>query len=291
MEESGPDTSDHELFEDEDLAVTLTSELDEAYEALGKTTKDVLEAPGKITIKKVLMVVHRLSEVVSAQHSTLKYLLLKDQINDKKMENFEDTLLKHEQKLTITKPELKSTDRDTLKTPQNKKTYDTENIEDFIPKSLLLDHFDNYQYEKSNVTLYGMPIQELETVTAKTKGNVKEAINEIGLKIVKDRMESHEIKVRSFSRIKNTKFDKCDTFRILIRFQSPYDATRFVEQCKIDGIHTVRKGLTRLERRYAKNATDEMKKKNATLDPNSNETYVKKGLFRVVKIKKTSDWN
>ena len=60
MEESGPDTSDRELFGDEDLVVTLTTELDEAYQALGKTAKDVLEAPGKITIRKVLMVVHSL---------------------------------------------------------------------------------------------------------------------------------------------------------------------------------------------------------------------------------------
>ena len=142
MEESGPDTSDRELFGDEDLVVTLTTELDEAYQALGKTAKDVLEAPGRITIRKVLMVVHRLSEIVSAQHSTLKYLLLKDQINDKKMENFEDTLLKHEQKLTITKPELKSTDRDTV----------SSELEAAV-SNLFLEIFSQYLLSKNYVLL------------------------------------------------------------------------------------------------------------------------------------------
>ena len=97
-------------------------------------------------------------------------------------------------------------------------------------------------------------------------------------------MKSQGIKINSFSRIKNTKFDKSDTFRILIKFQSPNEAARFMEQCKMDGVRTVRIGLTRLERCYAKSATDEMNKRNATLDRNSGDAYIKKGLFRIVKI-------
>ena len=290
--EFGSDTSGQEFSDDEDLATGL----DNAREAFQKYVADTMEAPGRVTIKKALMIIAELAALVGKQHETIKYLLKKDEILTENAMKINITLSKrgtNEDKLTayqngLSKPSS-ICNRVTPNVPQIKKNVDTD--QDFIPKTLLLDHFDNFNYEKSNVTCYRIPIQELENMTAKTKGDAKDAIGKIGRKIVEDRMKSQRIKVDSFSRIKNTVFDKSDTFRILIRFQSPTEAARFMEQCKTDGVRTVRLGLTRLERCYAKIATDEMSKKNGTLDRNSGDVYIRRGLFRIVKIKKNPNHN
>ena len=286
------------------------AELDAAKEAFQKYLKDVIETPGRVTIKKVLVILSKLATLIGVQQKTIQFLLQKDQLFTECVMNINNTLSKHDYKLKMAENNVTSVstnedkltsqqngllktdsmmDRVTPNAPQIKKNVCTD--QDFIPKTLLLDHFDNLNYEKSNVTFYGIPIQELENMTAKSKGDAKEAIDKIGRRIVENRMKSQRIKVNSFSRIKNTKFDKSDTFRILIRFQSPTEAARFMEQCKADGVRTMRLGLTRLERCYAKNATDELNRKNATLDQNSGDVYIRRGLFRIVKIKKNSNHN
>ena len=132
--EFGSDTSGQEFSDDEDLATGL----DNAREAFQKYVADTMEAPGRVTIKKALMIIAELAALVGKQHETIKYLLKKDEILTENAMKINITLSKrgtNEDKLTayqngLSKPSS-ICNRVTPNVPQIKKNVDTD--QDFIP--------------------------------------------------------------------------------------------------------------------------------------------------------------
>ena len=156
------------------------------------------------------------------------------------------------------------------KTSKNQTNSNEE--EKSIPESLLLDHIQTVDLERSNVTIYGIPNQEF-TSTYEETGN----------RIVEKVMAGEKVEVKSVKHVKNTKHDKVDTFRMLIRFPSPNEARKFVGNCGKNFDWSYRLGMTRLERHYSKQTVMKISEMNKNLSNDCGYKYIRSGLFSIIR--------
>ena len=141
-----------------------------------------------------------------------------------------------------------------------------------IPESLLLDHLQTVDFEKSNVTIYGIPNEQFLS-----------DYEETGNQIVEGVMNGEKVRVKSIKNVRNTKMDKDDTFRLLIKFTSPYEAQKFVGKCDKNATWSYRLGMTKLERHYSKQTVTRISNLNRNLLKDCGYKYVRSGIFSFTK--------
>ena len=141
-----------------------------------------------------------------------------------------------------------------------------------IPESLLLDHLQTVDFEKSNVTIYGIPNEQFLSDYEVTGNQIVESV-----------MNGEKIRVKSIKNVRNTKMDKDDTFRILIKFTSPYEAQKFVGKCDKNATWSYRLGMTKLERHYSRQTVTRISNLNRNLSKDCGYKYVRSGIFSFTK--------
>ena len=268
------------------------ADYNEAIADLNRAMVDYGE--GKALLRKTNDVVETLAQVVSIQGQLLECLIQKEMNGNeaKKIKNLEDTLMKREQKLKIAENRIqklesdakKSGNRNGVKTEierlnqigdvkttnveTSKNAMNVDQEADSVPRSLFLDHLEKVDFEKSNITIYGIPNEQFSSTYEET-----------GNQIIRNVMNGEKVRVKSIKNVKNTRMDKDDTFRILIRFSSPYEAQKFIAKCDRNVSWSYRLGMTKLERHYSKQTVMKISKLNRNLSNDCGYKYIRSGLF------------
>ena len=268
----------------ENSLVTLLNDLNKTIRTLNETVEEATE--GRATLKKTNMVVESLAGVVGPLSHILNYFAQKDvkrnevdEIYEETMTDFEDTLYKHDQNLRIAENKIQKLECDAKKSdnqngvPKTSKNQTNSNQEEnSIPESLLLDHIQTVDSERSTVTIFGIPNRDLRS-----------SHEETGKRIVGEVMDNENFQVKSVKHVKNTKTDKPDTFRLLVRFPSPSEAQKFVGRCGKTVKWSYRLGMTKLERHYSKETVLKISEMNKNLPKDCDYKYIRKGLFSIVR--------
>ena len=264
-------------------------------EAIADMNKVMVDyGKGKALLRKTNDLMEALAQVVSIQGDLLECLIQKEMngIEAKKIKNLEDTLMKHEQKLKIAENKIQKLESDAteierlnrtheVKTSKTNQTGDAKTSKNAknscqegnsIPESLLLDHLQTVDFEKSNVTIYGIPNEQFLS-----------DYEETGNQIVEGVMNGEKVRVKSIKNVRNTKMDKDDTFRLLIKFASPYEAQKFVGKCDKNATWSYRLGMTKLERHYSKQTVTRISNLNRNLLKDCGYKYVRSGIFSFTK--------
>ena len=267
---------------DNPLTRTLKKCLEDYNEAITKLNEAMIDyGEGKNLLRKTNVVVENLAQVVSTQGDILECFIQKEMygLETKTIKKLEDKLMEQEQELKIAKNTIEKLKSDARKSenrnviPKTSKAQaDSIQKENSVPESLLLDHIQTVDSEKSTVTIFGIPNQDF-----------RYSCEETGKRIVGEVMASEKIQVKSVKHVKNTKHDKPDTFRILIRFPSPSEAQKFIGNCEKTVKWSYRLGMTKLERHYSKQTALKISEMNRNLSKDCGYKYIKKGLFSIVR--------
>ena len=256
--------------------------LEDYNEAITKLNEAMVDyGESKNLLTKTNVVVENLAEVVSTQGDILECFIQKEMygLETKAIKKLEDKLMEQEQELKIAKNTIEKLRSDAKKSenrnviPETSKAKpDSTPKENSVPESLLLDHIQNVDSEKSTVTIFGIPNQDF-----------RHSYEETGKRIVGEVMPSGKFQVKSVKHVKNTKHDKPDTFRLLIRFPSPNEAQKFIGNCGKTVKWSYRLGMTKLERHYSKQTVLKISEMNKNLSKDCGYKYIKKGLFSIVR--------
>ena len=281
-------TSDEDSFLDVDLKITVT-ELKNSISALNEVTGEV---SGRLTLKKAFAAIDALTRAVNSQSDALEYFLERDRMYDQAMSDQQEEILENRGRLNPiverlnqigdVKTEIERLNRihevKTSKTNQTGDAKASKNAKNScqegnsIPESLLLDHLQTVDFEKSNVTIYGIPNEQFLS-----------DYEETGNQIVEGVMNGEKVRVKSIKNVRNTKMDKDDTFRLLIKFASPYEAQKFVGKCDKNATWSYRLGMTKLERHYSKQTVTRISNLNRNLLKDCGYKYVRSGIFSFTK--------
>ena len=279
-------TSDEDSFVD--LKITVT-ELRNSISALNEVTGEV---SGRLTLKKAFAAIDALTRAVNSQSDALEYFLERDRMFDQAMSDQQEEILEIRGRLNPiverlnqigdVKTEIERLNRihevKTSKTNQTGDAKTSKNAKDSfqegnsIPESLLLDHLQTVDFEKSNVTIYGIPNEQFLSDYEVTGNQIVESV-----------MNGEKIRVKSIKNVRNTKMDKDDTFRILIKFTSPYEAQKFVGKCDKNATWSYRLGMTKLERHYSRQTVTRISNLNRNLSKDCGYKYVRSGIFSFTK--------
>ena len=281
-------TSDEDSFLDVDLKITVT-ELKNSISALNEVTGEV---SGRLTLKKAFAAIDALTRAVNSQSDALEYFLERDRMFDQAMSDQQEEILEIRGRLNPiverlnqigdVKTEIERLNRiHEVKTSKTNQTGDAKTSKNAknscqegnsIPESLLLDHLQTVDFEKSNVTIYGIPNEQFLSDYEVTGNQIVESV-----------MNGEKIRVKSIKNVRNTKMDKDDTFRILIKFTSPYEAQKFVGKCDKNATWSYRLGMTKLERHYSKQTVTRISNLNRNLLKDCGYKYVRSGIFSFTK--------
>ena len=279
-------TSDEDSFVD--LTITVT-ELRNSISALNEVTGEV---SGRLTLKKAFAAIDALTRAVNSQSDALEYFLERDRMFDQAMSDQQEEILEIRGRLNPiverlnqigdVKTEIERLNRiHEVKTSKTNQTGDAKTSKNAknsfqegnsIPESLLLDHLQTVDFEKSNVTIYGIPNEQFLS-----------DYEETGNRIVEGVMNGEKVRVKSIKNVRNTKMDKDDTFRLLIKFTSPYEAQKFVGKCDKNATWSYRLGMTKLERHYSKQTVTRISNLNRNLLKDCGYKYVRSGIFSFTK--------
>ena len=279
-------TSDEDSFVD--LKITVT-ELRNSISALNEVTGEV---SGRLTLKKAFAAIDALTRAVNSQSDALEYFLERDRMFDQAMSDQQEEILENRGRLNPiverlnqigdVKTEIERLNRihevKTLKTNQTGDAKTSKNAKNSfqegnsIPESLLLDHLQTVDFEKSNVTIYGIPNEQFLSDYEVTGNQIVESV-----------MNGEKIRVKSIKNVRNTKMDKDDTFRILIKFTSPCEAQKFVGKCDKNATWSYRLGMTKLERHYSRQTVTRISNLNRNLSKDCGYKYVRSGIFSFTK--------
>ena len=281
-------TSDEDSFVD--LKITVT-ELRNSISALNEVTGEVC---GRLTLKKAFAAIDALTRAVNSQSDALEYFLERDRMFDQAMSDQQEEILEIRGRLNPiverlnqigdVNTEIKRLNRiHEVKTSKTNQTGDAKTSKNAknsfqegnsIPESLLLDHLQTVDFEKSNVTIYGIPNEQFLSDYEVTGNQIVESV-----------MNGEKIRVKSIKNVRNTKMDKDDTFRILIKFTSPYEAQKFVGKCDKNATWSYRLGMTKLERHYSRQTVTRISNLNRNLSKDCGYKYVRSGIFSFTKTK------
>ena len=279
-------TSDEDSFVD--LKITVT-ELRNSISALNEVTGEV---SGRLTLKKAFTAIYALTRAVNSQSDALEYFLERDRMYDQAMSDQQEEILEIRGRLNPiverlnqigdVKTEIERLNRiHEVKTSKTNQTGDAKTSKNAknsfqegnsIPESLLLDHLQTVDFEKSNVTIYGIPNEQFLSDYEVTGNQIVESV-----------MNGEKIRVKSIKNVRNTKMDKDDTFRILIKFTSPYEAQKFVGKCDKNATWSYRLGMTKLERHYSRQTVTRISNLNRNLSKDCGYKYVRSGIFSFTK--------
>ena len=279
-------TSDEDSFVD--LKITVT-ELRNSISALNEVTGEV---SGRLTLKKAFAAIDALTRAVNSQSDALEYFLERDRMFDQAMSDQQEEILEIRGRLNPiverlnqigdVKTEIERLNRiHEVKTSKTNQTGDAKTSKNAknsfqegnsIPESLLLDHLQTVDFEKSNVTIYGIPNEQFLSDYEVTGNQIVESV-----------MNGEKIRVKSIKNVRNTKMDKDDTFRILIKFTSPYEAQKFVGKCDKNATWSYRLGMTKLERHYSRQTVTRISNLNRNLSKDCGYKYVRSGIFSFTK--------
>ena len=279
-------TSDDDSFVD--LKITVT-ELRNSISALNEVTGEV---SGRLTLKKAFAAIDALTRAVNSQSDALEYFLERDRMYDQAMSDQQEEILEIRGRLNPiverlnqigdVKTEIERLNRiHEVKTSKTNQTGDAKTSKNAknsfqegnsIPESLLLDHLQTVDFEKSNVTIYGIPNEQFLSDYEVTGNQIVESV-----------MNGEKIRVKSIKNVRNTKMDKDDTFRILIKFTSPYEAQKFVGKCDKNATWSYRLGMTKLERHYSRQTVTRISNLNRNLSKDCGYKYVRSGIFSFTK--------
>ena len=279
-------TSDEDSFVD--LKITVT-ELRNSISALNEVTGEV---SGRLTLKKAFAAIDALTRAVNSQSDALEYFLERDRMYDQAMSDQQEEILEIRGRLNPiverlnqigdVKTEIERLNRiHEVKTSKTNQTGDAKTSKNAknsfqegnsIPESLLLDHLQTVDFEKSNVTIYGIPNEQFLSDYEVTGNQIVESV-----------MNGEKIRVKSIKNVRNTKMDKDDTFRILIKFTSPYEAQKFVGKCDKNATWSYRLGMTKLERHYSRQTVTRISNLNRNLSKDCGYKYVRSGIFSFTK--------
>ena len=279
-------TSDEDSFVD--LKITVT-ELRNSISALNEVTGEV---SGRLTLKKAFTAIDALTRAVNSQSDALEYFLERDRMYDQAMSDQQEEILEIRGRLNPiverlnqigdVKTEIERLNRiHEVKTSKTNQTGDAKTSKNAknsfqegnsIPESLLLDHLQTVDFEKSNVTIYGIPNEQFLSDYEVTGNQIVESV-----------MNGEKIRVKSIKNVRNTKMDKDDTFRILIKFTSPYEAQKFVGKCDKNATWSYRLGMTKLERHYSRQTVTRISNLNRNLSKDCGYKYVRSGIFSFTK--------
>ena len=271
-----------------DLKITVT-ELRNSISALNEVTGEV---SGRLTLKKAFAAIDALTRAVNSQSDALEYFLERDRMFDQAMSDQQEEILEIRGRLNPiverlnqigdVKTEIERLNRihegKTSKTNQTGDAKTSKNAKNSfqegnsIPESLLLDHLQTVDFEKSNVTIYGIPNEQFLSDYEVTGNQIVESV-----------MNGEKIRVKSIKNVRNTKMDKDDTFRILIKFTSPYEAQKFVGKCDKNATWSYRLGMTKLERHYSRQTVTRISNLNRNLSKDCGYKYVRSGIFSFTK--------
>ena len=271
-----------------DLKITVT-ELRNSISALNEVTGEV---SGRLTLKKAFAAIDALTRAVNSQSDALEYFLERDRMYDQAMSDQQDEILEIRGRLNPiverlnqigdVKTEIERLNRiHEVKTSKTNQTGDAKTSKNAknsfqegnsIPESLLLDHLQTVDFEKSNVTIYGIPNEQFLSDYEVTGNQIVESV-----------MNGEKIRVKSITNVRNTKMDKDDTFRILIKFTSPYEAQKFVGKCDKNATWSYRLGMTKLERHYSRQTVTRISNLNRNLSKDCGYKYVRSGIFSFTK--------
>ena len=271
-----------------DLKITVT-ELRNSISALNEVTGEV---SGRLTLKKAFAAIDALTRAVNSQSDALEYFLERDRMFDQAMSDQQEEILEIRGRLNPiverlnqigdVKTEIERLNRiHEVKTSKTNQTGDAKTSKNAknsfqegnsIPESLLLDHLQTVDFEKSNVTIYGIPNEQFLS-----------DYEETGNQIVEGVMNGEKVRVKSIKNVRNTKMDKDDTFRLLIKFASPYEAQKFVGKCDKNATWSYRLGMTKLERHYSKQTVTRISNLNRNLLKDCGYKYVRSGIFSFTK--------
>lgn len=271
-----------------DLKITVT-ELRNSISALNEVTGEV---SGRLTLKKAFAAIDALTRAVNSQSDALEYFLERDRMYDQAMSDQQEEILEIRGRLNPiverlnqigdVKTEIERLNRiHEVKTSKTNQTGDAKTSKNAknsfqegnsIPESLLLDHLQTVDFEKSNVTIYGIPNEQFLSDYEVTGNQIVESV-----------MNGEKIRVKSIKNVRNTKMDKDDTFRILIKFTSPYEAQKFVGKCDKNATWSYRLGMTKLERHYSRQTVTRISNLNRNLSKDCGYKYVRSGIFSFTK--------
>ena len=271
-----------------DLTITVT-ELRNSISALNEVTGEV---SGRLTLKKAFAAIDALTRAVNSQSDALEYFLERDRMFDQAMSDQQEEILEIRGRLNPiverlnqigdVKTEIERLNRiHEVKTSKTNQTGDAKTSKNAknsfqegnsIPESLLLDHLQTVDFEKSNVTIYGIPNEQFLSDYEATGNQIVESV-----------MNGEKIRVKSIKNVRNTKMDKDDTFRILIKFTSPYEAQKFVGKCDKNATWSYRLGMTKLERHYSRQTVTRISNLNRNLSKDCGYKYVRSGIFSFTK--------
>lgn len=271
-----------------DLKITVT-ELRNSISALNEVTGEV---SGRLTLKKAFAAIDALTRAVNSQSDALEYFLERDRMFDQAMSDQQEEILEIRGRLNPiverlnqigdVKTEIERLNRiHEVKTSKTNQTGDAKTSKNAknsfqegnsIPESLLLDHLQTVDFEKSNVTIYGIPNEQFLSDYEVTGNQIVESV-----------MNGEKIRVKSIKNVRNTKMDKDDTFRILIKFTSPYEAQKFVGKCDKNATWSYRLGMTKLERHYSRQTVTRISNLNRNLSKDCGYKYVRSGIFSFTK--------
>ena len=271
-----------------DLKITVT-ELKNSISALNEVTGEV---SGRLTLKKAFTAIDALTRAVNSQSDALEYFLERDRMFDQAMSDLQEEVLEIRGRLNPiverlnqigdVKTEIERLNRiHEVKTSKTNQTGDAKTSKNAknsfqegnsIPESLLLDHLQTVDFEKSNVTIYGIPNEQFLSDYEVTGNQIVESV-----------MNGEKIRVKSIKNVRNTKMDKDDTFRILIKFTSPYEAQKFVGKCDKNATWSYRLGMTKLERHYSRQTVTRISNLNRNLSKDCGYKYVRSGIFSFTK--------
>ena len=159
-----------------DLKITVT-ELRNSISALNEVTGEV---SGRLTLKKAFAAIDALTRAVNSQSDALEYFLERDRMFDQAMSDQQEEILEIRGRLNPiverlnqigdVKTEIERLNRiHEVKTSKTNQTGDAKTSKNAknsfqegnsIPESLLLDHLQTVDFEKSNVTIYGIPNEQ-----------------------------------------------------------------------------------------------------------------------------------
>ena len=270
-------TSDEDTFvedcDPEPWIQEFKKRINASISALDGVTGDGVS--GKLTLKKAFAAIDALTKAVKLQNLALEYFFRKDNLFGERISEQQETLIPIIEKLNQigdVKTEIERLnqigDVKTTHVETSKNAMNVDQEADSVPRSLFLDHLEKVDFEKSNITIYGIPNEQFSSTYEET-----------GNQIIRNVMNGEKVRVKSIKNIRNTRMDKDDTFRILIRFSSPYEAQKFIAKCDRNVSWSYRLGMTKLERHYSKQTVMKISKLNRNLSNDCGYKYIRSGLF------------
>ena len=264
----------------------LTKMLKTCLESYNEAIKDLNRAmtdygEGRVMLKKTNAYVEALAQVVSTQGNVLECFIQKEMfgLEANTIKKLEDKLMEQEQELKKAQNTIEKLKSDAKKsnnrndvTKASKTQTDSSQKVNTIPEHLLLDHIQTVDSERSTVTIFGISNRDF-----------KSSHEETGKRIIDEVMDNEEIQVKFVKHVKNTKTDKSDTFRLLVRFPSPSEAWKFVGRCGKTVKWSYRLGMTKLERHYSKETALKISEMNRILPKDCGYKYIRKGLFTIIR--------